>query len=159
MCRSVQSYILRLVRIFPQKQISCNIKRACMCKHLSTLPFVCWFVPVSVWFRVCICVFVCASMFCVFECRCVRLSFSASPVGQLEGDSPIRAGPVVQRLSAVVSDTELSLSLNNCQSALVHSDPSGSLPLSHSNSPLDSHWQPYQFPEPSMALLSSLVSD
>ena len=75
-------------------------------------------------------------------CLCTRgnvkvkacFSFSVFPVGQLEGDSPIRADSVVQRLSAVVSDIELSLSLNDCQSALVHSDPSGSLPLSHSNS-------------------------
>lgn len=81
------------------------------------------------------------------------------PAGQLEGDSPIRAGPVVQRLSAAVIDTELCLSLNNCQSALVHSDPSGSLPLSHSSSPLDSHWQPRRLPEPSVALLSSLASN
>lgn len=105
----------------------------------------------------CICVHL--FVLSVYLSVCVRLSFSASPVGQLEGDSPIRAGPVVQRLSAVVSDTELSLSLNNCQSALVHSDPSGSLPLSHSNAPLDSHWQPLQLPEPSTALLSSLASN
>lgn len=94
--------------------------------------------------RVCLCI-LCVSLciVSVFDCMCVSVCYSQHlPVGQLEGDSPIRASPVVQSLSAVVSDTELSLSLNNCQSALVHSDPSGSLPLSLSNSPLDSHWQP-----------------
>lgn len=102
---------------------------------------------------------VCPSALSVRLSESVCLSFSASPVGQLEGDSPIRAGPLVQRLSAVVSDTELSLSLNNCQSALVHSDPSGSLPLSHLNSPLGAHWQPWQLPEPSVALLSRQASN
>lgn len=131
---------------FCDLQMSYSIKGPFMCHHLCTLAFVCWhIIPVSV--RVCVCVSVnlclCLFVLSMYQCACVSLCHSQHPpAGQLEGDSPIRAGPVVQRLSAVVSDTELSLSLNNCQSALVHSDPSGSLPLSHSNSPLDSHWQP-----------------
>lgn len=112
-----------------------------LCQHVQ-LCACCLSCAVCVCEGVYLCICVCLYELSVY-CLCVSvLSFSASPVGQLEGDSAIRAGPVVQRLSAVVSDTELSLSLNNCQSALVHSDPSGSLPLSHSNSPLDSHWQP-----------------
>uniref|UniRef100_A0A3B4XEM8 Uncharacterized protein n=1 Tax=Seriola lalandi dorsalis TaxID=1841481 RepID=A0A3B4XEM8_SERLL len=84
-----------------------------MCKRLCTLAFVYWFMPVSV--RACVCVYlcicVCPHVLSVYltACVCVCLSFSASPIGQLECDSPIRASPVVQSLSAVVSDTELSL--------------------------------------------------
>lgn len=146
------------VQAFCVPQISCSIKGQFVPHLLCALAFVCCYIPVSA--SVCVCLWICVSLYCLCISACVSLCHSQHPpVRQLEGDSPIRAGPVVQRLSAVVSDTELSLSLHNCQSALVHSDPSGSLPLSHSNSPLDSHWQPYQFPEPSMALLSSLASN
>ncbi|KAI9546379.1 hypothetical protein NQZ68_027548 [Dissostichus eleginoides] len=82
-----------------------------------------------------------------------------SPVGQLESDSPIRASPAVQRLCAAVSDTKLSLSLNNCQSAPSTLTPLAASPRA-SPAPL---WTLIgslrKLPEPSMALLSSLASN
>lgn len=106
------------VQVFCVPQISCSIKEPFMPHLLRTLPFVCCYYPASVSVCVSTDLGFSLSVLPVYQCMCVSLSFSASPVGQLEGDSPIRAGPVVQRLSAVVSDTELSLSLNNCQSTL-----------------------------------------
>lgn len=71
-------------------------------------------------------------------------SFQSFPGGQLDGDSPFRVYSILQRFCGVVRDTKLCLSLNDCQSALIHSDLSGCLPLSCLNSPPDTHWQPCQ---------------